>query len=76
MRSVPVGTSLMALSIHNIAGVDYARLVPENPQKQEWVRVAEADKSVVYVDVIDLGESGDSDIAKALNRIADALERK
>jgi hypothetical protein len=66
----------MAYSIHNIGGVDYARLVPENPQRPEWVRVAEADKSMVYVDVIDLGESGDSDIAQALNRIADALERK
>jgi len=74
MRNVAVGTSLEAYSIHNIDGVDYARLVPQNPQRPEWVRVAEADRSIVYVDVIDLGNTDPAaDTAAALNRVADAI---
>lgn len=77
MRSVPVGASLMCYDIHNIQGVDYARLVPQNPLRPEWVRVAEADHSIEYVDVIAIdtpADSGSAIIADALNRIASALE--
>ena len=76
MRAEPVGKSLMAYTIVNIGGVDYAGLIPQNPLKPEWVRVAEADHSIEYVEVIPLsGESnGNSDIANALNRIANAIE--
>jgi hypothetical protein len=77
LRSVPVGTQLYAYDKHNIGGVDYARLVPQNPQKPEWVRVAEADHSIVYVDVIELGAQGDNaDVVNALNNIADAIRSK
>ena len=78
MRSVAVGTSLMAYDIHNIFGVDYARLVPQNPLRPEWVRVAEADHSIEYVDVIPLNtpaDSGSTAIADAINRLAAAVER-
>lgn len=74
-RVVPVGTPLDAYSIHNVGGVDYARLIPQNPLKREWVRVAEADHSIEYVDVIPLDTEG-SDIASALREIADAIRSK
>jgi hypothetical protein len=73
-RVVAVGTALDAYSIHNISGVDYARLVPQNPLKREWVRVAEADHSIEYVDVIPLEEG--SDIASAIRELADAIRSK
>ena len=77
MRAVPAGYQLYAYGIHNIGGVNYARLVPQNPQTPEWVRVAEADQSIVYVDVIDLGGSAvDGPITAALNNIADAIRSK
>ncbi len=77
LRKVAVGTQLEAYNIINVGGVDYARLVPQNPQKPEWARVAEADHSVEYVDVFDLQESGgESAIAKALNNIADAIRSR
>lgn len=70
MRSVPVGTALHAYGIHNVGGVDYARLIPQNPLKQEWVRVAEADHSIEYVDVIEL--ENDNNLLNALNELANA----
>lgn len=74
MRAEPVGKVLSAFTIINIEGVDYAGLIPQNPLKPEWVRVAEADRSIVYVDVIPVSDAGNDDIAAALNRIAAALE--
>ena len=72
-RSVPVGTPLDAFGIHNVQGVDYARLVPQNPLKKEWVRVAEADQSIEYVDVIPLGGDGEtSQLIQALSELANA----
>ena len=77
VRVVPVGAQLYAYGIHNIAGVPYARLVPLNPQKPEWVRVAEADHSVEYADVIELTDEtvDTSQIAEAIIRLAIAVER-
>ena len=72
-RTVPVGTELDAYSIHNISGVPYARLVPQNPQKPEWVRVREADGSVEYVDVIDLQDEEEGGLARAITLLAQAL---
>jgi len=72
MRAEPVGKSLVAYTIINIGGVNYAGLIPQNPLRPEWVRVAEADHSIEYVEVIPLSGSND-EIAYALNRIADAL---
>ncbi len=73
-RIVPVGTPLDAYGIHNINGVDYARLVPQNPLKQEWVRVAEADHSIEYVDVINLDPSNDGidALMKVLSELANS----
>lgn len=75
MRSAAVGAQLYAYDIHNIDGVDYARLVPQNPQKPEWIRVAEAGNSLQYVDVIDLGSSQDGllDLATAVTVLAAAV---
>lgn len=74
MRNVPVGTQLHAYQIINIDGVDYAWLAPQNPLRTEWVRVAEADHSIEYVEVIKLEEDGNSKLADAINRHADAVE--
>lgn len=70
MRTVAVGTALYAYDIHNIDGVEYARLVPQNPQKPEWVRVAEADHSNEYVDVYPL-EQADTETAALTAAIRD-----
>lgn len=75
-RVVPVGTVLRAYEILNVEGVPYAWLVPQNPVKAEWVRVREADSSVEYVQVIPVEETAKDEIARALNRIADALEKR
>ena len=72
-RAVAVGMPLEAYGIHNISGVDYARLVPQNPVKAEWVRVAEADHSIEYVDVIDLQPSNElSGLIQVLSALASA----
>jgi len=75
MRTVAVGLPLYAYSIHNIQGVDYARLVPQNPQKPEWVRVQ--DISIEYVDVLPLedtsSDSGMSGLATAITLLATAI---
>jgi hypothetical protein len=68
MRSVAVGTALYAYDIHNIHGVEYARLVPQNPQRPEWVRVAEADHSMEYVDVYPF-EQDTSDVSALVSAI-------
>lgn len=74
MRNVSVGASLEAYDIHNIGGVDYARLVPQNPQRPEWVRMAEADHSIEYVDVIELESNQDNrELANAILSLADAV---
>lgn len=74
MRSVAIGTSLYACSIINVDGVEYAQLVPQNPLKPEWVRVAEADHSMEYVDVLEL-ETQDTNtaLANAITLLATAV---
>lgn len=75
MRTVAVGTALYAYDIHNIDGVDYARLVPQNPQKPEWVRVAEANHSIEYVDVFPLEQSTETSALVAAIRELTAVLR-
>ena len=79
MRTEPVGKVLFGWKILNVEGVDYVGLVPQNPLKTEWVRRAERDNSIVYVDVQLLDETsagdGQSEIADALNRIAFAIDK-
>ena len=74
MRAEPIGKSLMAYTIINIGGVDYAGLIPQNPLRPEWVRVAEADHSIEYVEVIPLASSESNLIANAIFRLALAVE--
>jgi len=76
-RVVANGTSLDAYSIHYVHGVPYARLVPQFPNKPEYIRIAERDESIVYCDVIDLDGDSEQYIAllAVLERIAKALER-
>lgn len=77
MRTVAVGTALYAYDIHNIDGVEYARIVPQNPQRPEWVRVAEADHSLDYVDVYPLEQSTEtSALVSALRDLANAIRGK
>jgi hypothetical protein len=73
MRAVGVGTVLFAYNILPVEGVRYARLVPQNPQKPEWVRVAEADRSIEYVDVYDLEPTEENILAAAIRDLADAI---
>ena len=74
MRSMPVGTPLYAYGIHTIEGVPYASLVPRDPRKPEWVRVAEADHSIEYVDVINLESSDNaSELVNAITLLTTAV---
>lgn len=79
-RAVQNGTSLDAYSIHYVQGIPYARLVPQFPNRPEYIRIAERDESRVYCDVIDLEEEAKNDDVRALvevlTRIAEALEGK
>ena len=76
-RIVPNGTTLDAYSIHYIEGVPYARLVPQFPNKPEYIRIAERDESMIYCDVINLEPDAQqsADLLAVLTRIAEALER-
>lgn len=77
-RIVPNGTTLDAYSIHYIHGVPYARLVPQFPNKPEYIRIAERDESMTYCDVINLDDPAPEQTAAllaAVERIAAALER-
>ncbi len=75
VRTVAVGTQLYAYLTTNIDGVPYALLVPQNPQRPEWIRVAEADHSKEYVDVypLDAPSNGSADLVAAINNLADAI---
>jgi hypothetical protein len=72
LRAEPVGKVMFAFHILNVEGVDYAALIPQNPLKSEWVRVAERDHSIEYVDVIPI-ESESVQIQDALLEIANAI---
>jgi hypothetical protein len=76
-RIVPNGTSLDAYSVHYIHGIPYARLVPQFPNKPEYIRIAERDESMPYCDVINLDPDSEQSAAllAVLERIATALER-
>ena len=76
IRSMAVGSQLYAYDIHHFNDVPYARLVPLNPQRPEWIRVAEADNNTVYVDVIDLDpqdKDNTSVLADAVTLLATAI---
>jgi len=76
LRSVPVGSQLYAYEIHYFDGVPYARLVPINPQRPEWVRVGEADGNTEYADVIELGakeKDSTAALASAISLLANAV---
>jgi hypothetical protein len=75
LRSVAVGAQLYAYEIHYFDSVPYARLVPFNPSRPEWVRVAEADGETEYVDVIELEPQKDSTstLADAITQLASAI---
>ena len=72
-RRVGAGSALMAYLIINIDGVEYAWIVPKDPQKPEWVRVD--DGNIEYVEVIDIQpeRGGMSDVAEAIRYAADTL---
>lgn len=74
MRAEGVGKALYAYTIVNVDGVNYAGLIPQNPSRPEWVRVAERDGSIEYVEIIPLEDNIESEIITVLNRIANALE--
>jgi hypothetical protein len=73
LRTEAVGAQLYAQSIHNIGGVEYALLVPRNPNQPEWIRVAEAGGTPKYVDIISLEQEGTDTVSQALNNIAQAI---
>lgn len=75
LRVESVGAQLYAQSIHNIGGVDYALLVPRNPNQPEWVRVAEAGGVPKYVDIIPLEQTENDTVSQALNNIAQAISK-
>lgn len=71
------GAQLYAYDIFTFeGGVRYALLVPREPGKPEWVRVAEAGSLVPeYVDVKELAPSQEYNIAEALDRFSGAVDR-
>jgi hypothetical protein len=71
LRSVRVGESLDCYHIAYVDTVPYGKV---SPDKSEWVRIAEADGNVEYVDVVRFDDETDSLIA-VLERIAKALEK-
>lgn len=75
IRKVGVGTQLYAYDTHFFDDVEYARLVPVNPQRPEWCRVAEADGETEYVEKIELESSKDpiSALADAVTLLATAV---
>lgn len=75
LRKVSVGGQLYAYEIHYfVESVAYARIVPINPQRPEWVRVAEADGEKTYVDVIELDVKDSSKVlADAITLLANAI---
>jgi hypothetical protein len=75
LRKVPVGSQLYAYDTHFFDNVEYARLVPINPQRPEWVRVAEADGATEYVQKIELEPTKDStsSLADAVTLLATAI---
>lgn len=75
-RAVPIGTTLDAYRIINVNGVDYAWLVPQNPLKREFVRVAEADHSIEYVDVIPLEDDSLVNSIRALTLAINSFKWK
>ena len=77
-RTEVKGKMLYASMIINFQGVPYACLIPRDPTKPEWVRVAEAGSEInEYCEVVVLEDQNTNDsIAAALNRIAKALESK
>ena len=72
-RKAGPNSILLAYHIINIDGVEYAWLVPKDPQKPEWVRVD--DGNIEYVEVIDIQpeRGGMSDVAEAIRYAADTL---
>jgi hypothetical protein len=73
-RAEPKGAQLYAYDIHTFEGVPYARLVPRDATRPEWVRVAEADHSVEYVDVIELtNQDSSASLADAIILLATAI---
>jgi len=66
-RAVAKGTPLYAYRIVNFQGVPYAWLQPQDPNKPEWVRVAEADGVTKYVEIIQ------SEVEPAPNQLAQAI---
>ncbi len=77
-RAEGKGSQLYAYKIINFAGVDYAMLVPRDPNKPDWMRMGEADRPRLYAEETDLlgGDVDDDPIARALNNIADAIRSK
>lgn len=71
LRSVRVGEALDCYNIMEVNTVPYGKV---SPDKSEWVRIAEADGNVEYVDVIRF-DTGTDGLIAVLERIARALEK-
>lgn len=75
LRKAAVGTQLYAYDTHFFESVEYARLVPINPQRPEWIRIAEADGGTTYAEKIELESQQDptSALADAITLLATAV---
>lgn len=74
-RDAYIGFPLQAYDVFRFDGVPYAWLVPQNPTKPEWVRVAEADGSLEYVKVVEVSPSKDTEIVSLLKEILFVLRQ-
>jgi hypothetical protein len=72
-RSEPNGKHLIVETFFNIEGVPYAALVPQNPDKPEYIRIAERDGSIKYVELVDLA-SDQQELITAIRELTEALK--
>ena len=72
LRRLKRGTHVYAYKILPFRGVPYAWIEPLVPGRVEWVRVAEADGNLEYVEVTDLGGEADS-VPAAIVRAAEII---
>lgn len=74
-RAVAVGTPLQAYDIFTFGGVPYAMLVPQDPNKSEWVRVSEAGGTPKYIEKVELPKTAESRLVEAINDLANAIRQ-
>lgn len=72
LRKEQCGTRLTAIAKIFKNGVPYAVLVPREPNKPEYMRIAERDNSIVFAEVIEIEPETDK-IAEAIKELTEVV---